>query len=105
MEAVVLHGGDVLEPDQRRFRAMVEGAGGSARFLAIPEASVAHLPSKGPDLGGRTSWFRIELPALLPHHDRVLYVDGDVLAVAALDALWSTSLGDAPIGAVPNVIE
>jgi lipopolysaccharide biosynthesis glycosyltransferase len=104
IEVVVLHGGDVPDADQQRFVGMVEGAGGTGRFLAIADGTVAHLPSKGPALGGRTSWLRVALPALLPDHDRALYLDGDVMAVAPLDELWATPLHAAPIGAVPNVV-
>lgn len=104
VEVVVLHGGDLDAAAQRRFREVVDGAGGTVAFHAVDAAALAHLPTKGPRLGGRTSWFRVLLPELLDGYERVLYLDADVLALRSLEPLWATELGDDLFAGVPNVV-
>ena len=50
-----------------------------------------------------TMWYRIYLPELLPDVARVLYLDGDIIAMDTLEPLWATALGDHLVGAVTNV--
>jgi lipopolysaccharide biosynthesis glycosyltransferase len=100
----VLEEGDLTADDRERFAAMVKRADGRVLFHRPDAAAVARLPSKGPTLGGRTSWLRIFLPDLLPEIDRVVYLDADTLVVDSIDPLWSMVLS-VPVAAVANVVE
>src|SRR5690348_9801395 len=101
----LLHEGDLHDAVQERFAGMVRDAGGDITFHDVAGERLRQLPSKGPELGGRTSWMRVFLPELLPAVDRIVYLDADTLTVDALEPLWTMPLGDAPIAAVSNVVE
>jgi lipopolysaccharide biosynthesis glycosyltransferase len=46
---------------------------------------------------------KFDLPHLLPHLDKVLYLDGDVLVREDLRALYETGLGDRPAAVVRDI--
>ena len=96
-----LHGPRLPRRTTRRLARMVERLGGTIHFLEVPDQRVEGLPAF---VGiTRTMWYRIYLPELLPEVARVLYLDGDVLAMDSLEPLWATELGDHLVGAVTNV--
>jgi lipopolysaccharide biosynthesis glycosyltransferase len=99
-----LHGPSFPVDLQRRLTRMVQGMGGNISFIAIPDQWIAGLAAPG---GHQTlaTWYRIFLPALLPQVDRILYLDGDTLAVESVAPLWELDLGDAYVAAVTNVFE
>jgi lipopolysaccharide biosynthesis glycosyltransferase len=97
----VLHGPALPPPLRSRLGGMVERLGGQVDFLEIADERVDGLPTF--DEITPTMWYRIYLPELLPDVDRILYLDGDVLAVDSLEPLWATDLGSHLVGAVTNV--
>jgi lipopolysaccharide biosynthesis glycosyltransferase len=112
LHSVLVHGGDdvyvhylhgpAFPPEsQRMLRGMVERNGGTISFLRIPDEDVAGLP--GMAYISVPMWYRVFLPELLPHMDRVLYLDVDTIAVDSLDELWRTDLTDYFVAAVTNV--
>jgi lipopolysaccharide biosynthesis glycosyltransferase len=96
-----LHGPVLPRRTKRRLARMVERLGGAIDFLEIPDQRVEGLPT----FFGitRTMWYRIYLPELLPDVARVLYLDGDILAMDSLEPLWAVELGDHLVAAVTNV--
>jgi lipopolysaccharide biosynthesis glycosyltransferase len=101
----VLHEGDLSEDTQRSFAAMVREHMGEISYHPVGPGQLDALPSKGPALGGRTSWIRILLPEILPQLDRIIYLDADTLTVDSVSPLWMMSLHDAGVAAVSNVVE
>ena len=101
----VLDGGDLDAPDVDRLVGMIRQEGGEVTLLEVDERKIAHLPTKGPDLGGRVSWYRVLLPELLPDVPRVIYLDADLLVLAPLDDLFDVDLEGRSIAAVRNVVE
>jgi lipopolysaccharide biosynthesis glycosyltransferase len=101
----VLHEGDLSGETQRLFTAMVREHSGEISYHAVEGDQLAALPSKGPALGGRTSWIRVLLPEMLPHLDRIIYLDADTLTVDSVSPLWTISLAEAGVAAVSNVVE
>jgi lipopolysaccharide biosynthesis glycosyltransferase len=101
----ILHEGDLSEDARHRLATMVRGHNGEISYHTVDSERLAALPSKGPALGGRTSWIRIFLPEMLPQLDRILYLDADTLTVDSVGPLWTTALGDAALAAVSNVVE
>jgi UDP-glucose/galactose:(glucosyl)LPS alpha-1,2-glucosyl/galactosyltransferase len=85
----------------RRIDAMVEGMGASAEFHRIDGAAVQGLPSAGRI--SRVMWYRLLLPDLLPHAERVLYLDCDTLVLDQLAPLWEMDISDSALAAVSNV--
>lgn len=98
----LLHLGDIGGPDLDRLRAMVAEGGGRLEAHAVARDRLAGLPAV--DRFGMVVWLRLLLPELLPDAARVLYLDADTLVLEPLDALWSTDLGGALLGAVSNVV-
>jgi lipopolysaccharide biosynthesis glycosyltransferase len=84
--------------------AMVERTGGDISFWSIPDERIVGLARPGGHQTAET-WYRIFLPELLPDVDRVLYLDGDVIATDSIEPLWELDLGPYWIGAVTNVFE
>jgi len=72
------------------------------RWVEVPAGLAAGLP--GRDYLSEVVWHRVFMPQLLPHLDRVLYLDSDVIAMDSVASLWSTPLDDALFAAVTNVV-
>jgi lipopolysaccharide biosynthesis glycosyltransferase len=80
---------------------MVERLEGAIQFLEVADERVRGLgTSEGVT---QAMWYRIYLPELLPDTERVLYLDGDTLALDSLAPLWETHMGDHLVAAVTNV--
>lgn len=93
-----------LRPDDGRALArMVDGQGGRLTLVCVTPERTAHLPVIR-HLTAAT-WYRVLIPELLPHVDRVLYLDGDAIALDSLGPLWATDLEGATVAAVTNVFE
>ncbi|MBV8952355.1 MAG: glycosyltransferase family 8 protein [Actinobacteria bacterium] len=101
----VLHEGDLTSDAQRAFASMVSHECGEVSFHMVEGSRLDAVPSKGPELGGKTSWIRITLADLLPDLDRIVYLDADTLTVQSVEPLWTEPLGDAGVAAVANVVE
>jgi lipopolysaccharide biosynthesis glycosyltransferase len=105
VHAHLLHGPGLPDEDVRRVGAMAEREGawfhahsvGDERIDGLPGITQAGIPS--------TIWYRIYLPELLPGVDRILYLDGDLLAVDSLAPLAAVDIGGHYVGAVTNVFE
>lgn len=85
----------------RRIAEMVERHGASIEFRVIPEDRVSGLPAARSF--DRAVWYRLLLAELLEDADRVLYLDGDVIAMDDLRPLWQADLAGSYAAAVPNV--
>lgn len=99
----MLHGGDLTDGDADELQGMVERSGGELRLHEVADERLDGLPPI--DRFGRVVWMRVLLPDLLPELSRILYLDADTLVTGPLDELWGTELRDAPLAAVPNVVE
>ncbi|MEY2452112.1 MAG: hypothetical protein QOD92_1686 [Acidimicrobiaceae bacterium] len=99
----VLLGRDVPSTRREQLVRMTRDHGGAIELHDLDDATLAVLPSKGPDQGDRLSWARVSLPTMLPDVDRILYLDADVLVRKSLDELWELDLGGAPLAAIANV--
>lgn len=51
----------------------------------------------------RPIYYRLLIPEMLPQYDKVIYLDGDVVAVTDIAALWETDLKGMLIGAVQDL--
>jgi lipopolysaccharide biosynthesis glycosyltransferase len=98
-----LHSPRLTDAARTRLMAVVERGGGSLDLLEIPDGDVADFPSDHRFTAAM--WYRLFLPELLPHVERVLYLDADTLAVDALRPLWRTDLEGHWVAAVTNVFE
>jgi lipopolysaccharide biosynthesis glycosyltransferase len=96
-----LHGPALPRRMRRQLEEMVLRLGGTIQFLELADERVEGLGTFEEITS--TMWYRIYLPELLPDVERVLYLDGDTLAVQPLEPLWATDLGDHLVGAVTNV--
>jgi lipopolysaccharide biosynthesis glycosyltransferase len=93
-----------LEQRQREaLTSMVTALGGAIDFYLIPDEDLVGLPST-PQFTS-AMWYRLFLPDLLTHVDRVLYLDADTIAVDSLAPLWATDLTSYWVGAVTNVFQ
>lgn len=98
-----LHEPELPDSDARAFAEMVERAGGRATLVPVDAGRLEGLPTIH-HLTAAT-WYRIFMPELLPDVGRVLYVDGDAIAMDDLGPLWATDLGGSRAAAVTNVFE
>ena len=99
----VLHDGSLGRGgDIQRLSSMVQEAGRTFVDHVVDDPRVATLPSIAPY--GSVVWLRFLLPEVLPEVDRVLYIDADTLVVSDLAPLMGVDLGEAPLGAVANVV-
>ncbi len=96
-----LHGPDLAETDATLLAQMLASRGAECAFIRIEDDTLAGLPTAG--FTGKSTWYRLLLPELLPQLDRVLHLDADLLATDALAPLWATELGEHYVAAVTNV--
>ncbi len=83
--------------------SMIRGCGASINCLEIDDDAVAGLQTRAGVAG--VMWYRVFLPELLPKHDRIVYLDVDLLVMDSLQEIWEMELGNAYAAAVPNVFE
>lgn len=105
VQAHLLHGPSLRTEALGDLARMAEHAGGTLTTHEIADARIAGLPGIRQAGIPSTIWYRCDLPELLPETRRVLYLDGDTLAVDSLERLWQTELGDNYVAAVTNVFE
>lgn len=97
-----LHAPDLPLAVKQRLVALTEPFSATVQFHQIADDQISGLPEM--QRIPRLMWFRVLLPQLLPHLDRVLYLDADTLVVDSLLPLWQTDLAGHYLGAVTNVI-
>lgn len=102
VHAYYLHEPGLPADDGRALARMVDEAGGRLTLVEIADAQIDGLPPI--EHSPPALWYRTFLPELVDA-DRILYLDGDTIAVDDLGPLWATELGDAYLGAVTNVWE
>jgi lipopolysaccharide biosynthesis glycosyltransferase len=97
----VLHDGTLAAAEEDQLRALAPATPVSVH--AVDPEAVQHLPAI--DRFGHIVWLRFLLPELMPHVERVLYLDADTFVAAPLTALADLDLEGAPVGAVLNVTQ
>lgn len=95
----VLHGGDLPVDTGERLQAVARRFGAALTLVAVPIERAALFPA---GYFPRSVWYRVLLPELMPHADKVLYLDSDMVAADSLQPLWQVDLGDHLLGAVTN---
>jgi lipopolysaccharide biosynthesis glycosyltransferase len=95
----VLHSAPIDDADRRNLKAVAAAVASSLDFLEIPAGDVGDLPE---GYFPRSVWFRILLPELLPHAERVLYLDSDLIVTDDLQPLWDIDLDGCLLAAVTN---
>ncbi len=98
-----LHGEGFAPDLAHALTTMVTREGGQITFLPVGRDRSDGLPAASPF--SIEMWFRIFLPELLSHDERVLYVDADTIATDSIEPLWHTDLGDTYLAAVTNVFQ
>ncbi len=103
VRAHLLHGPALPREGAAALSEMVRRDGGEIVFHEIGDDRVEGMPT----VAGITAamWYRVHLPRLLGDVERVLYLDGDVLATDDLRPLWETPLEGNWVGAVTNVFQ
>lgn len=99
----IVHDGSLSDGNVEDLQTVVEGANGSVRFHAVEPSTLRDLPTTAEF--GNIVWLRLYLAEILKGVSKILYLDSDTFVVAGLTDLWRTSLGDAPLAAVANVVE
>lgn len=87
---------------RQRLTNMARGLGLDLDWVEVPGEMVQGLPRR--DYISQVVWYRIFMPQLLPGLDRVLYLDADIIAMASIEPLWATLLGDDYFAAVTNIV-
>ncbi|MEN9313633.1 MAG: hypothetical protein RIS35_26 [Pseudomonadota bacterium] len=91
-----------LDGFRRAFKARID-------VVPISEEQIAAL-SVLPKAEGYVSymaaatWIRLLLPDVLPHVNRLLYLDADTIVTGDIAQLWSIDLRDAPLGGVRDAM-
>jgi lipopolysaccharide biosynthesis glycosyltransferase len=101
VRAHFLHSPGLRRETITRLTEMVSGLGGEIAFHELGDEASDGLPAMGRI--SEVMWYRLALPELLPHTERLLYLDCDTIALAPLAPLWELDLNGAGVGAVTNV--
>jgi lipopolysaccharide biosynthesis glycosyltransferase len=103
VEVHYLHGPAFPGVSRDAIVRMLESSAVRISFTEIPPEAVAGLPVVGEFTAAM--WYRILLPDLLPHVDRVLYLDVDTIVADSLDPLVLEDLTGHYLAAVTNVFQ
>lgn len=93
----------ISEENKEKLRSLLRYSSAEMVFLPVDLNLFQHLP----DLAhfSLNTYSRLLLPELLPHVDRILYLDCDMIVTTSLAGLWNTDLGNCSLGAVPDYPE
>jgi lipopolysaccharide biosynthesis glycosyltransferase len=94
----LLQGPTLSERSARRLRDFVRDHGMELETIPITDDVVASLPPTR--LYAPIVWYRLLVPELLPHLDRVLVLDADLLVLQSLRSLYDRDLGNHLLAAV-----
>jgi lipopolysaccharide biosynthesis glycosyltransferase len=95
----ILHVSEIEAAERENIQHVIEARGAALRFLRVGPEDIASLPA---GYFSAAVWLRIFLPQLLPHLDKVLYLDSDLIVADDLKPLWDTELGGGLLAAVVN---
>jgi lipopolysaccharide biosynthesis glycosyltransferase len=99
----LLHDGALTDhPSVGQLRAMVTAAGAELQLHGIDRDGLGRLPIN--EQYRPVVFLYYLLPELLPDVGRALYLDSDLLVEESIAPLLETDLGDAPLGAIANVV-
>jgi lipopolysaccharide biosynthesis glycosyltransferase len=84
---------------ERRLRSVVAGSGGTLTVHQIAEKNLISFPNNRQTLN---AYLRLFLPEILPDHNKVLYLDADLLVFTSLSSLWQHSLDKFAIAAATD---
>jgi lipopolysaccharide biosynthesis glycosyltransferase len=96
----LLHDASLSKDAVRDLRGLVISAGGALETISETEARSVALPRS--ERFPVQAWYRVLLPELLQHLERILYVDADALITSSLSPLWKIDLHGCLVGAVTN---
>ncbi len=100
-EVHLLHGeGRLTDGLAAQLKRFVDTCGGAElQCHAVSDLQIARFPTRQ---FHESCWYRILLPELLPHADRILYLDSDLIVADSLRPLWNSNLDDCSLAAVMN---
>lgn len=78
----------------------VREAGAQLHALSVDHETLARLPST--ESLPPVVWQRVLLPELLPHLDKLLYLDSDLIALGSVKPLWDLDISGHYVAAVSN---
>ncbi len=96
LAVTVLHDGVPATDIARIERGLDGGLDLTWRRIEVDEVAGAHFST----FLTRASLFRLLLPRILPSHDRVLYLDSDIVVTESLRPLWELDLENELLAAV-----
>lgn len=89
-----------LLPDtENRLQLVAANGGATITIHRISEDKLSSFPEQRQTLN---AYLRLFLPEILPSHERILYLDADLVVFTSLSKLWQSSLNNSAIKAVPD---
>ena len=95
----LIHGEPLSETGCANVKSVVEGLGAEFNLLQVTDDMLDGFRNRNFNI---SCWYRILLPQLVPHLDRVIYLDADIIVTDSLRPLWQTELEGHLLGAVSN---
>ncbi len=98
----IFHKGDLTEDSCQKIEAVADSFGSKVNFVEIPVDTLRWLPMNRPHIS-LTTYYRLVMHRFLPDNvHRLIYLDADTLATAALEDLWNTDLDGCIIAGAPD---
>lgn len=95
--------GGISEDSKQKLAYICENAPGVIQFLPVDLSKLDDCPSIS--YLSKSTYLRLFLPDLLPHLDKLIYLDCDMIVTDSLADLWNFDLKDKSIGVVEEFIE
>ncbi len=98
----VFHKGDLTEASCQKVETVANSFGSKVNFVEIPVDTLRWLPMNRPHIS-LTTYYRLVMHSFLPEDvRRLIYLDADTLATAALEDLWDTEANGRIIAGAPD---
>jgi len=101
VDFIVLDGG-LTEAERRLVRKLANAR--EYASVSFIDMRSQHLNIPVHSYFARATYFRLSLPKILEHRERVIFLDTDMVVVGDLAELADTDLGEASIAGVPDLI-
>lgn len=82
---------DVTDEDKRILKELAEKYGSAIEFIPVGNVFDDTFCVRGIT---KATYFRLLIPWLLPQHDKVIYLDGDIVVTGDIAELYDISLGE-----------
>ncbi len=103
LNVVILHDGSLAQGDMEKFGKIRNQNNVENNIVFLDCRTELPQMNEKPTMIPRSMMYRLLLPLIMQHHERVLYVDSDIMAAGDISSLFTMPMNNCAIAAVRDL--